>query len=330
MASVFRAVLDGPMGFRKEVALKQIRAESAGDNPVFAQALINEARLGGHLRHPNVVETYELQEAAGTFFIAMEYVQGLTLRTIQRGCAARGVLAPLPVVLEIADQLCAGLEYAHAAVDEHGARLNLVHRDLKPANIIVSRGGTTKIMDFGIAKTPANLYQTAETGSAKGTPYYMSPEQIRGADDLDHRSDLFALGTVLFELACGTRLFPEKDFGELYMALVQGAATGRLEPLDARLDGLAEVVGRCLALDRDGGDTEGKDRVRPGRASLRHSTVFQGDPPGRVTETAGPRRPWPPPRKTSVPPPWPLRVLRGEDHEQSPTASPTRPTTATH
>ena len=251
MANVFRAVLDGPMGFRKEVALKQIRQDVVENNPMFVQALVNEALLGGHLRHPNVVETYEFQEAAGTFFIAMEYVRGLTLTTVLKGCSARGVLLPVPVVLDIVDQLCSGLQYAHTAVDDSGTPLNLVHRDLKPANIILSRSGTAKIMDFGIAKTPTNLYQTVETGTAKGTPYYMSPEQIQGQDALDARSDLFALGSLLFELTTGERLFREKEFAALYMAIVQGGAEARLGLLDAHLDGLEAVARRCLALDRE-------------------------------------------------------------------------------
>ena len=198
MAKVFRAMLSGPMGFEKEVALKRIDSKLTEDERVV-KALINEARLGGQLRHKNIVEIYEFNEVEGNYFMAMEYVDGWTLDAVLRSCRANGEKLPGSIVAEILISVCRGLEYAHTLVSKDGQPLNLVHRDLKPGNIIVSREGDVKIMDFGIAKADTNLYKTTAADVTKGTPIYMSPEQVTGGT-LDQRSDLFSLGSILHEL----------------------------------------------------------------------------------------------------------------------------------
>jgi len=197
MATVFRAVLPGPMGFEKEVAVKTLDREVT-QNRAYLEALINEARLGGDLRHRNLVEVYEFDEVAGQYFIAMEYIDGWTLQQLLRFVRSQGRELPMSVALAIASQLCEGLHYAHTAVRRSGEAINLVHRDLKPANVMISRFGEVRVMDFGVAKADTNPYQTEDIGSTKGSPLYMSPEQVGGLP-LDGRSDLFSLGSVLFE-----------------------------------------------------------------------------------------------------------------------------------
>jgi len=199
MARVFRAVREGPMGFRKELAIKRIREDLTRENDQLVRALINEARLGGQLKHANVVDTYEFGVVEGQHYIAMEFVNGLTLRSLIAGARRRGVRLPRGAVLDLAVQTCKGLEYAHDLSGPDGEPLGLVHRDLKPGNIIISAEGVSKIMDFGIARSATALYQTTATNVTKGTLTFMSPEQLGDARNLDHRSDLFAMGGILFE-----------------------------------------------------------------------------------------------------------------------------------
>ena len=176
MGRVDRAVLAGPMGFHKEVAIKRIKTDSSSKKA--GSSLINEARLGGQLKHPNIVEVYDLGEMEGGLFISMEFVNGLPLDKVLGACRAREMRMPLCIAFDLMAQLCSALSYAHTARDTSGKELRVVHRDLKPGNVIVSRTGIVKVMDFGIAKTTSNLFVTQTTGVAKGTPLYMSPEAV--------------------------------------------------------------------------------------------------------------------------------------------------------
>ena len=198
MAKVYRAVLSGPMGFEKEVALKRIDPRLTEDERVV-KALINEARLGGQLRHRNIVEIYEFNQVDGNYFMAMEFVDGWTLDMVLRRCRTLQEPPPATVVVEILTAICRGLDYAHSLLGKDGSPVNLVHRDLKPGNVMLSREGDVKIMDFGIAKADSNLYKTTAADVTKGTPMYMSPEQVTGSS-LDSRSDLFSLGSMLHEM----------------------------------------------------------------------------------------------------------------------------------
>ena len=249
MARVFRAELSGPAGFRKAAAVKVIRRSLAGRDESLRRALEKEARLGGLLKHPGIVETYDFGVEDGSPFIAMELVDCLPLDDLVR---AAGRMPP-EVVLAIGAQLCDALAYAHAlAVD--AAPVGLVHRDLKPANILVSRSGAAKVADFGIAKASALLGSSTATGMVKGTPSYMSPEQLAG-EDLDGRSDLFSLATILYELATGDRLQTADSLPALAMAVLQTedrlADGSVLRPLDEAAPGLGLVLARCLRKDRE-------------------------------------------------------------------------------
>jgi serine/threonine protein kinase len=248
MARVFKAELQGPEGFRKRAAVKIVRSSVAADNERLRVSLINEARLGGLLHHPNVVDTYDFGEVDGLPYIAMEMVRGLGLEKVL------ALVDPLPpaIALEIGIQMLAGLDHAHN-LEDVDVDSELIHRDLKPSNVIISRDGLVKVMDFGIAKAAAVSSTNTATGMTKGTPSYMSPEQVNG-EPLDRRSDLFAMGAILYELFTGKRLFLADSLMSILMAVIQveeRLATSRaLEELDTIVPGLAGVIGRCLRRDR--------------------------------------------------------------------------------
>ena len=250
MASVYRALRSGPMGFSKEVAIKRLHDALANDEKIL-KALINEARLGGQLKHPNIVEVYEFNKVEETYFLAMEFVDGWTIDRILS--FAKKYEAPLPteVVLEVFMQVCDGLHYAHTLESLEGQDVKLVHRDLKPANIMVSRLGVSKIMDFGIAKAATNLFQTTivapEDKTTKGTPHYMSPEQVAGDPDISFHSDIFSLGSVIYECLMGEVLFGGDNLATVLFAVVKADVSSKLDEVDARVPGLGGILAKCLA-----------------------------------------------------------------------------------
>ncbi len=252
MAEVFRARLDGPMGFQKELAIKQIRdsivREEGGEH---VRSLINEARIGGLLKHPNIVEIYELGEDSDHYYIAMELIDGVSLGDVLMESRDTGWQVPKEVALDLAIQVCRGLSYAHKfeANTDSSEPAGVVHRDLKPSNIMITRGGTAKIMDFGIAKSTANLFDTTATGIAKGTPLYMSPEQLRGMRPLPTCSDLFSLGTILYEMVTGKLLFAGRTIPEIITRVLNLPLDEEIRHVDERIPGLGPVIARLL--DRD-------------------------------------------------------------------------------
>ena len=251
MAEVFLAVRHGPMGFRKEMAIKRIRPGITRDNEHLLRSLINEARVGGQLRHPNVVDTYEFGAVGDVHFIAMEYVEGLTLHELMVGAYLHQAPLPPTALLDLAQQICHGLEYAHNHRSTKGQPLNLVHRDLKPNNLIVSMEGQAKIMDFGIARSEAALFKTTQVDTRKGTLNYMSPEQVTTPDDLDNRSDLFTLGAILYEIICTRRLIGGDDASQIMSAIVSGSYLDRLAEAEELLPGVQPILERCVQVERD-------------------------------------------------------------------------------
>lgn len=204
MAEIFLARQEGMEGFRKELVIKRILPIHA-DNDELIEMFLDEARIAATLSHPNVVQIYDLGRCDGEYFIAMEYVHGQDLRRIcERGLAVGNFLPVRHAVRIIADA-AAGLYYAHNQVDSDGQPLHIVHRDISPQNLMVSFDGVVKLLDFGIAKA-ANKIVTTRHGQLKGKYAYMSPEQCNGLE-VDHRSDLFSLGTLLYEVTVCTRLF---------------------------------------------------------------------------------------------------------------------------
>ena len=249
MAKVYRAVLSGPMGFEKDVALKRLDPRLTADERMV-RSLINEARLGGQLRHKNIVEIYEFNQVQANYFMAMEYVDGWTLDTLLESMRRHRLEIPGSCVVEMLISVCRGLEFAHSLESRDGTPLNLVHRDLKPGNVIVSRAGDVKILDFGIAKADTNLYKTTAADVTKGTPVYMSPEQVTG-EILDGRSDLFSVGSIMVELV--TLDVPFK--GDNLLAIMHGVLNADSEAAVAsvarRVPELAPVVEKCMFRDRE-------------------------------------------------------------------------------
>jgi serine/threonine-protein kinase len=176
------------------VALKVLRPEIASMDPSVLERFKTEIRVARRIAHRNVVRTYDFGDANGIKFISMEYIQGMTLKQLIR---SKGAL-PLGVGLQIAKQACAGLVAAH--------ELGVVHRDVKPHNIMLTPSSDVKIMDFGIVREGSENSMT-QTGLIMGTPDYMSPEQAQGRGDLDHRSDIYSFGIVLYEMFTGALPF---------------------------------------------------------------------------------------------------------------------------
>lgn len=251
MARVYLATKSGPGGFKTESALKVVKRR-AGRRSEFVLLLTREAIIGGQLRHPNIVATQDFDQVDGHYYIDMEYVEGRTLEDLLRvawkgknGRPARGF--PPLLAMDIARQLCRGLGYAHAMEDRSGKPLDIIHRDIKPGNIMVSTHGIAKITDFGIAKAAVETGVVTATNVVRGTPLYMSPEQATG-QPLDHRSDLFSLGLILYEMLTGKRLFEMKDIVSTMESIARAEIGDAPQTLDAIVPGLGPVFRRLMSL----------------------------------------------------------------------------------
>ena len=220
MAEVYLCKLSGIGGFEKQVVLKRIRADLVNDND-FITMFLDEARLAANLNHPNVIQTFEVDQLDGAPYIAMEYVKGATLAAVLLKLRAH-TNAPRPYghLSHIFAGICAGLDHAHNAKDSSGKPINIVHRDVSPQNVIISVDGTPKVFDFGVAKARGSLSRTA-TNQIKGKYAYMAPEQLR-AEPVDARADIYALGVCLYEATTGKRPFVGETEEELLAARVEG------------------------------------------------------------------------------------------------------------
>jgi serine/threonine protein kinase len=253
MAEIFLARLPGVgiEGFEKLVVIKRILPQHALD-PELLRMFLDEARLSATLTHPHVTEVYDVgqgDEAGGAPFFAMEHVLGANLRELMQAHAKAGA-GPLPLehAVGIVAAAAAGLHYAHEKRGPGGEPLHIVHRDVSPSNVLVSYDGAVKVSDFGIAKWAHQRTQTQE-GALKGKFGYMSPEQCRGKP-LDARSDVFALGTILYELTTGEAPFQaEADFEILSKIVAGPPAPPRWTSERAYPPALAEIVMRALATD---------------------------------------------------------------------------------
>ena len=204
MAEVFKARMKGVEGFQKIVAIKRILPHLT-ENDEFVTMFIDEAKLAAQLQHPNIIHIYDLGKIERSYYIAMEYIDGRDLRTLLRGLEEKRQRLPLGLALYIASRLAAALDYAHRKRDFQGRAMALVHRDVSPQNVLISLDGDIKLCDFGIAKAASKASHT-RAGALKGKLQYMSPEQAWGKD-LDHRSDIFSLGLVLYEMVTGRKAF---------------------------------------------------------------------------------------------------------------------------
>lgn len=204
MAAVWAARLHGTRGFSKTVAIKTM-LPTISDDPMFEQMFLDEATIASNIRHPNVVQIQDLGEQNDILYLVMEWVDGEPLSAIRRAAAKEGGI-PRNVAVRIVADACAGLHAAHELKDEHGEPLGLVHRDISPQNILITYDGQVKIVDFGVAKAAGRGAAETNAGQIKGKPPYMSPEQALG-EDIDRRTDLFALGIILYQLTTGKHPF---------------------------------------------------------------------------------------------------------------------------
>lgn len=250
MAEVFKAELTGPEGFAKVVALKVLHSE-VEKNDRQERALIDEARLCGLLDHGNVVRVHEFGKYCGRYYLAMEYMDGWSVGQLLNFCRAQRQWLPVTVAVEIMLMVCRGVHYAHARVDRDGKPMKIVHRDLKPDNIMVSRGGDVKVMDFGIARATTQSEAT-KTGLTRGTPTCMSPEQITGMRELDHRSDIFALGIMLTELIALRLAFTGDVALELMHKILEVKKDEQaMASVLKRALSVMPIIERCLQLEPD-------------------------------------------------------------------------------
>ncbi len=248
MADAVLAMMHGELGFQKLVVLKRMHS-SLGRDPHFVRMFLDEARLAARLNHPNVVATSEVGEIDGQYFIAMEYLEGLSLDRIIRKYIQLGGGIPLAFLLRVLCDALEGLQHAHELRDFSGQFLGVVHRDVTPSNLFVTTDGMAKVLDFGIAKA-ATQDEATRTGMLKGKLAYMAPEQFY-TDPIDRRSDLWSMGVLLWEMVTGRRLFKGSNDAVTYQNIVGMTVppVGEFRPdAPADLDGVIRT-----ALQRDRG-----------------------------------------------------------------------------
>lgn len=245
MAEIMLARQWGEAGFFRDVVIKRLFTHLA-EHERQLRMFLDEARLLSLLAHPSIPQVYEVAYEKPYWYIAMEYVEGLTVADLWRLGAKSGQLMPMNVALAVVVQACEALHHAHERHDRAGRALRIVHRDVTPQNIMLTRDGVVKLMDFGVAATSAR--KDTEAGAVRGTFAYMAPEQVRGRP-LDKRADVFALGVVLYELTTGTRLFRGNDV-QIMTAVVEEDAPSPSTRVPGYPADLEEIVRSALARDR--------------------------------------------------------------------------------
>ncbi len=247
MAQIYLARQQGPEGFEKLLVVKRILPHLA-ENEEFITMFLDEARIAARLNHPNVVQIFDLGAQDDSFFIAMEFIHGEDVRRVWKHADKVGKPIPVALICRIIIESCAGLDYAHKKLDGSGRALNIVHRDISPQNILVSFEGGVKIVDFGIAKA-ADQATVTKSGVLKGKYSYMSPEQAAG-QPIDCRTDIFALGVVLYELLTGTRLFKRATDIQTLNAVTECKLAPPSQVNDRVPADLDTIVMKALAKDR--------------------------------------------------------------------------------
>jgi serine/threonine-protein kinase len=249
MAEVFLARVDGPKGFQKKCVVKRILPEYSSDAR-FVEMFLSEARIAAELNHPNIVQIFDFGEVDGTYFIAMEFIDGPNLRTLSGALRALEDPLSLSIAARIVSLAAEGLHFAHELRDEQRRPTNLVHRDISPDNLLTSRTGHIKVVDFGIAKG-AHQPSLTRSGMVKGKLAYMAPEQLDSAP-LDRRADIFALGVVLYELVTGVLPFENTSEMSIMRAILSPEPLLRAKTRRADLpEELDAIIARCLEKDRE-------------------------------------------------------------------------------
>jgi eukaryotic-like serine/threonine-protein kinase len=244
MADVYLAATDGPTGLNNLIVIKRLRNL---DDPQHMAMFLDEARITRRLRHPNIVQTYEIGQEHDAHFIVMEYLHGPTLYHLRRAAATKGWRVPWGVEIEVLCQVLEGLHCAHELRGPDNRLLHVVHRDLSPENVIITDIGEAKILDFGIAKTADSLSHT-QAGYCKGKLMNMPPEQLRG-ERVDRRADIYAVGVMLWEGLSGRPLWGESGNAVIATRLAQGDVPS-LQEMDTDVPvELAQMCARAMAVD---------------------------------------------------------------------------------
>jgi eukaryotic-like serine/threonine-protein kinase len=247
MAEVYVAEAESMAGFKKKVAIKRILPSLLKDER-FVRMFLDEARLSLHLSHANIVTVFDIGKSSSTYFIVMEYVEGVNLKTILQEFSRRRITFPVQLTVWILNEVLRGLDYAHRFRDqETGRLLGIVHRDISPPNILVSWNGEVKLTDFGLAKASTQLEST-DPGVVKGKFSYLSPEAASGLE-VDARADIFAVGILAYEMLTGRRLF----LGETDYQTVQMVRAAEVPSISAQnpevTPELERIIRRALARD---------------------------------------------------------------------------------
>jgi eukaryotic-like serine/threonine-protein kinase len=246
MAEVFRAESAGLEGFKKTVAIKRVLPHLS-QKKQFMGMFLDEARLSAHLSHSNCVQVFDIGVGDNTYFIVMEYVDGSDLKGVIEYRRKTAQPFPIEEACLICVRICEGLTYAHELTDNNGESLHIVHRDMSPPNVLITRFGEVKIVDFGLAKANSQL-ERSEPGIIKGKFSYLSPEAAQGLP-IDARTDVFAVGIILWELLAGRRLFlGDTDLETVRM--VQAARVPPIKQFSPKVSAqLEQVIARALAGD---------------------------------------------------------------------------------
>src|SRR5215510_7276228 len=225
MAEVFRGVAESLQGFKKNIAIKRI-LPNLTKNKKFVAMFLDEARLSLALQHANIVQVFDIGHSDDTYFIVMEYVDGVDLKALTEWRRRIGRRIPIAHTLYIVMEICKGLSYAHEMVSpETGQTLGIVHRDISPPNVLISKQGEVKVVDFGLAKATSQI-ETTDPGVVKGKMSYLSPEAARG-EEVEPGADIFAVGILLYEMLTGKRLF----YGETDYQTVELVRNAKIPPI---------------------------------------------------------------------------------------------------
>jgi serine/threonine protein kinase len=249
MAEIFLATQIGREGFQKPVILKRIHSTIYAD-PQFRNMFIDEAHISMSLSHSNIVQILDLGVGNGRYFLVMEVVDGWDLGRVIHRAAAVGTPLPRELGLHVTAEVCRALAYAHGKMDVGGERpLGIVHRDVSPQNILLSEQGEVKLTDFGIAKA-MNKREHTGTGVVKGKVAFMSPEQALGRP-IDQRSDIFALGTVLYQLMAGVRPFEAPTDLEVLLRVQRADFRPAHVAAPDLPTEVTTIIGRAMHMDPD-------------------------------------------------------------------------------
>ena len=249
MADVYLAKMIGKSDFAKLAVVKRLKINDAEDTEI-AKMFADEARLSARLNHPNIVQTFEVGEDTEGPYLVMEYLEGQPLSRIRSRSRRRGMPLPRTIGLHVLKEALTALSYAHQLCDHDGEPLHVVHRDVSPENVLVTYAGTTKLVDFGVAKT-ANSSTHTRAGVLKGKIAYMAPEQAR-SEPLDARADVFAAGLILWEILAGKRMWEGMTELDVVARLVDTEPLPPLRSVDPDIpQELDHVCTKALAKDRE-------------------------------------------------------------------------------